>query len=120
MKRTVFVSCLLVCLLALGLIFASCDNGTTSGGTKFEGSWVNTTGDLTTTIAFTNNSVLYKNNKGISRPGTFTFTNTEITFIPKEANTWTGWTQGYTLDGKVLTLQNDGNSSHASGQFTKQ
>jgi len=87
---------------------------------KFEGRWSNTTNGVITTITFIDSFVFYKNSGSIRRPGTFTFTDTKITFIPKEANTWTGWTQDYILQDGILTLIDDGKSSnHASGEFKK-
>jgi hypothetical protein len=42
------------------------------------------------------------------RLGTFTFTGTEITFIPKKENNWQGYTQKYTLQDGVLKLESEG------------
>jgi len=41
------------------------------------------------------------------RAGVFTFTDTEITFIPDRTNTWTGWTQKYTFDDNSIVLIGD-------------
>jgi len=51
--------------------------------------------------------------------GSFTFTDTTITFIPASGQSWRTFTQGYTLSGNVLDLA-DGNNVFAVGEFTKQ
>jgi hypothetical protein len=93
--------------------------------TKFEGRWVNeyalTLGYTEFSFTFTGNKMLFRavNNNGQSnRSGTFTFTDTEITFIPEQANTWQGYIQKYRLIDNVLTLENDGRNF--SGRFIKQ
>ena len=114
----------------IGFSFVACggeDNGGSNneGITKFEGKWVNLDalnhfGFSEFSWTFTGNTCVFRsvNSQGtINRPGTFTFTDTTITFIAP-AGTWQGYTQGYTLSGNVLNLANDGVNNY--GAFTKQ
>jgi len=133
MKKTFILSTLLAVALAVGLLFVSCGTTSTGSGessgddpTKFEGKWVNLSaikmGFTDFSFTFTGNKMLFRsvdsNGNRISRPGTFTFTDTEITFIPQQANTWQGYTQAYKLSGNELELARDGR--HDFGVFTKQ
>jgi hypothetical protein len=119
MKKLQFFG-LLAVALALELVLAGCaSTGGTSSTTQFEGTWRQQNGDQYNTYTFTSNKMLYKGGT-ISRPGTFTFTDTAITFIPAQANTWEGWTQGYTLTADTLTLADDGSTRHPNGRFDKQ
>jgi len=93
--------------------------------TKFEGRWVNeeriSMGWSQYSVSFTGNRVairMINSNGSTTRPGFFTFTDTEITFIPEQANTWPGYTQSYTLNGNKLTLA--GGDYGGNGTFTKQ
>jgi hypothetical protein len=113
-------------ILAVALVFgfvAGCDNGNNSGGgnavTEFEGKWQQQSGTVTHVYTFTSNTMTYTGGT-IKRNGTFTFTDTAISFIPATANTWTGWTQGYTLEDGTLTLTDDKEASHPNGAFQKQ
>jgi hypothetical protein len=92
----------------------------------FQGKWVNLYAINSVrysdfSFTFTGNQMLFRSidsNGGlISRPGTFTFTNTHITFIAPP-NTWQGYTQAYTLSGNQLTLESDG--KNPNGVFTRQ
>jgi hypothetical protein len=110
-------------ILAVALVFgfvAGCDNGNNSGGgnavTKFEGKWQQQSGDVTHVYTFIGNTMTYTGGT-IKRNGTFTFTDTAISFIPAKVNTWTGWTQGYTLEGGTLTLTDDKEAVIQTGRF---
>ena len=89
---------------------------TTIQPTKFEGEWYsrnpNNPINIFNRFTFTGNNFLYQAIENgqirISRPGTFTFTATQITLIPAQANTWQGYTQGYSLSGNQLNLTTDG------------
>ena len=82
--------------------------------TKFEGVWRQVGG--TGLYTFKGNKVSYKLGL-LSRHYTFTFTDTEITFIPAFSDMMMGWTQGYLLSGDEITLHSDG--SHIHGLFKK-
>ena len=134
MKNKLFWAGIFSMALAAGVLFVSC--GTTSTGSgessgddpmKFEGKWVNLSainnyGFTEFSFTFTGNKMLFqsvdRNGKLISKPGTFTFTGTRITFKPEQANTWQGYTQSYKLSGDKLELANDG--QHDFGVFRKQ
>ena len=130
MKNTMKVLGIIAIVALIGFSMAACgSDGNNSGGsgtTKFEGKWVNLSainnfGYSDFSFTFTGNNMLFKSvdNQGRtdSWPGTFTFTNTEITFIPEQVNTWPGWKTGYTLNGYILELAEGG---PAFGTFTKQ
>jgi hypothetical protein len=119
-------------LLVLSLVFIGClTTGAANSGTatKFEGKWVNPDaindfGYSDFSFTFTGNKMLFKssgngNDAPMSRSGTFTFTNTEITFIPERENTWKGYKQKYTLQDDVLMLERAGNGN-PFGPFEKQ
>jgi len=113
MKAKFVFLAMLVLMLALG--FVSCDNGSTgsvdNGPMKFEGSWAG----LNSTYKFEGDTVLYTDFQGRSRPGTFTFTNNQITFIPPPG-TWTGYTHNYKfIDNRSLELT--GSDDFTSGIF---
>jgi len=134
-QQQILKTIILAVLLVLGMAFVGCDNGGTPTTTKFEGRWVSLVGMATgysdSSWTFTGNECLYRlvNNQGnvTLRPGTFTFTDTSITFIPSN-NTWQRYTQAYTLDGDTLNLNevldgvlnNDGGTIPLSGPFKKQ
>jgi hypothetical protein len=127
MKNKWVLAGLIGLILAFGLISIGCrslpngdgnDEGNKIILEDFQGTWKNLVSSSESTFKFTGNEMLFTQNNGTSRPGTFTFTDTEITFIPKQEGTWTGYTQRYTLSGNILTLEND--SVHAYGIFTKQ
>jgi hypothetical protein len=58
----------------------------------------------------------FTNDNGSSGEGTFSFTDSTITFIPTAGD---GWTQDYTLDGSKLTLVQE-SGGHPYGPFEKQ
>ena len=120
-------------VLILALILAGCSGGgstsnDSSGSANtyddFIGTWVNraaiNNGYREFFWTFTGNECLFRSVDGngnlISRLGTFTFTNNQITFIPPPG-TWTGYTQRYTLQGNTLTLEEAG--QNPSGTFTR-
>ena len=82
--------------------------------TKFEGVWRQVDG--TGLYTFKGNRVSYKLGL-LSRNATFTYSDTEITFIPAFSDMMTGWTQGYLISGDELTLHPDG--AHIHGTFIK-
>jgi hypothetical protein len=110
MKKGVLV---LMVLFVIG--FMGCDNGTGSQITKFEGTWKHITTQVDFRYIFTNNNFTAIENGNTRRVGTFTFTDTTITFTTSQQGTWT---QSYTLSGDEWTLANDG--SHDQGKFIKQ
>ena len=116
-----------VCFVLLALLLISCSNGTTDSGVSggdvlgpatsnddFQGLWVGPDSNY----RFTGNSFQYQDNIGRSRPGSFTFTSTQITFIPQQANTWTGYTLNYQVSGTTLALS--GSTDQTSGTFERQ
>ena len=112
---------MLAAVLVLGLAFVGCKNEP-DNTTKFEGRWVNL--DATAYYGFTDFSYTFTGNdftfrsagsENSTMSGTFTFTDTTISF---NAGTDGSWTQGYALNGNVLQLANDGR--HNFGSFTKQ
>jgi hypothetical protein len=108
--------------------FMACDTGTGGGGetnpTKqedFEGTWKNQFTPSAVLIFTSNNwSYQYNASSGISS-GTFTFTDTAITFTQTTGNI-RSWVQGYTLTGNKLELAQmpSGAGGSFSGPFTKQ
>jgi hypothetical protein len=128
MKKKPFLSAMLICLLAFCLSLLGCptDSDDDSVITKFEGKWVNPVAIIDNgysdfSFTFTGNKMLFKssdNNGSTTKPGTFTFTDSEITFIPERESTWAGYTQTYTLQDNVLQLENNGTGSY--GPFQKQ
>jgi len=113
----------------IGFIFIACDGGDNGGNsnngvTKFEGRWLNLYaidyGYSDFSWTFTGNNCVFKAVDGggtTNRPGTFTFTDTTITFIAPP-DTWQGYTQGYTIIDNVLNLEEAG--ENPLGPFTKQ
>jgi hypothetical protein len=109
---------LMVVALAAGLM--GCEHDPVSNATKFEGTWRNQgsndagTDSWDLVYTFTDNAFTYDNNRGDTVSGTFTFTDTTITFSPEGDESWT---QNYTLAGNNLYLEwEDG--GHANGTFT--
>ena len=103
--------------LVFALALAGCSNpsGDTGSGndanlTPFQGKWRSVNPHSGTTnykeITFTSNRFECKYDDSSlvgSTTGTFTVTNTEITFIPDQKNSWwSGYTTRYTLDGNTL------------------
>jgi hypothetical protein len=126
-NNTFFVSGMLALLLTFVFALTGCltsgggggDGTQTTTPTKFEGRWKNPYGGKEEpTFQFTGNTMRFTTTGGISQRGTFTFTDTEITFIPQRANSWKGYTQAYILSGNTLTLEEDG--EHYYGPFEKQ
>jgi hypothetical protein len=106
----------IVITLVLGLIVTGCSHdGTEDQITKFEGTWVNEGNAWRLVYTFTGNTVKYSDHMNAEWSGTFTFTDTEITFRVS-SNTWT---QGYTLEGTTLEITNTG-GSNPHGTFIKQ
>jgi predicted small secreted protein len=126
MKRTFKVLGIIALLAIIGFSMAAC--GTTGGGepTKFEGRWVN---EYAISIGYTDSSFTFTGNNFIrrsvnqqgsaTRSGTFTFTDTAITFTPKAGENWTKFTQGYTLAGNTLRLAQV-SEGLGYGEFIKQ
>ena len=95
--------------------------------TKFEGRWlnliaINDFGYTDFSFTFTDNNFVFKSvgPDNFTRNGSFTFTDTAITFIPPSSgqSSWQTFTQGYTLSDNVLNLAQGG--QFGSGPFTKQ
>ena len=124
MKNNLIVKGISVIVLMFGMIVAGCKTSSKDAvvkfePTKFEGTWVYAYQTNTHTYIFNGNTMQYKNSSGAKKSGTFTFTETDITFIPAEGAGWRGWTQGYTLDGVTLILKSN-DASQPFGSFTKQ
>ena len=121
MKNALRLFGLIAIVALIGFSFAACggDGGTK---TKFEGSWYDRDPNNPTVnylfFKFTGNEFLYQNYEGgqiyQSKPGTFTFTDSQITFIPPAPDTYTGWTTSYTLSGNQLYLENRGDGRNAT------
>ena len=113
MKNAVKLLGIIAIVTIIGFSMIACDGS--GGGSSFEGTWYDRDPNNPTTnyafFRFTGDEFLYQNySQGqmvISRPGTFTYTNSQITFIPPPG-TWTGWTTSYTRSGNTLFLQDDG------------
>jgi len=97
--------------------------------TKFDGRWLNLYalsdyGYTDFSWTFTGDQCLFKTagTQTFTWLGTFTFTDTTITFTPAQGQTWEEYTQEYTLKGNVLNLaEKDVNGvSRNHGPFTKQ
>jgi hypothetical protein len=114
-NKLTFLSLLLT--IVGGLIMMSLSGCSTSADdtTKFEGKWSNSYSNNATYI-FTGYDVAFFPD-GISQEwtGTFTFTDTTITFRPSNS---AAWTQGYTLSASTLTLAQVESVNY--GPFTKQ
>jgi len=112
----------------IGSTMTACGDGGGAGTGKFEGFWFDRDPNNPTTnfafFLFTGNEFIYQtyyqSQRGLSRPGTFTYTSSDITFIAPPG-TWTTWTTPYTLNGNKLFLQNrgDGNSVTETKENTK-
>ena len=119
-------------IIAVALIIfsmAACDGGGTSlDPNQFEGVWVSANPARPALdrneITFTGSSVnIRKVENGqliFNKPGTFTFTATEITFIPLEENTWQGYTQGYSFENGGLMLYEAPDDGYFFGFFEKE
>jgi len=121
---------IIVVAAVIGLSMTACGGGSTAlTYADFQGKWVHSgvandpdyddysfefTGDQLQFLDIGANGKLYR-----ALHGTFTFTNTEITFIAPPG-TWTGWTQRYTLSKNQLKLE-DGTSPYGiAGTFIRQ
>ena len=119
MKKFLFGG-MLVVILTFGFLFVSCDNGTTEEPapvtTKFEGTWEMREGFG---FIFSGSNVTQygiENGQNWTNPGTFTFTDTTITFNTE----WNTWTMGYTLTATYLELTRlAGDTDNWAGRFTK-
>jgi hypothetical protein len=116
MKNKLIGKGILVIMLVFGLISVGCPTDDSGGTkmTKFEGTWRNPNGDHPA-YTFAGDTYVASNYDGYSAEGTFTFTDTTITFIPAEGESWT---QNYTLNGNdlILAYLDDG---YSYGQFIK-
>lgn len=93
------------------------EEGNTTVPTRFEGRWHNeesTSPDYSYTFK-ANTFTFNDSGNNISYSGSFSSSDTLLTF---RTETNGEWTQGYTLDGNVLTLSSGG--GHPYGEFTKQ
>jgi hypothetical protein len=92
-------------------------SGDSNERTKFEGKWTNTgaisnAGFTEFSVTFTGSDVVFKSahpskeGATYTATGTFTFTNTHITFDREVPWTVRTYTQGYTLSGASLMLEN--------------
>jgi len=113
---------ILVLTLVFGMSVIGCEESS-DNTTKFEGRWlnlsaVNDNGFTDFSYTFTDNkfSFISVGTGNTSYSGTFTFTDTQIRFIVP-AESW-DWSQEYTLNGNVLTLEQY--STVPYGAFTKQ
>jgi len=114
---------------AIGLSMAACGGGDDDSGggsnTKFEGRWLNQAainfyGYNDFSFTFTGNSFTFKSAGAENNTfkGTFTFTDAAIAFTPDAGETWSAFTQGYTLTGNTLSLAQGGKFGY--GDFIKQ
>jgi hypothetical protein len=136
MKNAIKTLGITALVAVIGFLMAACATSSTSTtsntvGTaqisKFEGKWTNEAalkyyGFKEFSFTFVGNEMIFysvdSNSMEISQPGTFTYTDTQITFKPKQGSNWQGYTQGYTLSGNSLVLADDGWHNH--GEFIKQ
>jgi len=136
MKNRIKLFGVIALVAVIGFSMAACgggdsggnDNGgdNSGGKTKFEGRWLNL---VAIDVGFTDFSFTFTGNNFVFRSagrenntynGSFTFTDTTITFIPVSGQTWQTFTQDYTLSGNVLNLAQSGQFAFAIGPFTKQ
>jgi hypothetical protein len=106
-------------MLITGLALSACKTTTdeTPQTTKFEGTWKHTTTQVDFKYVFTNNSFKATNNGKTTRAGTFTFTDTTISF---DCGQYGKWTQNYTLSENDTKWQLENDGSHDRGTFIKQ
>jgi hypothetical protein len=111
-SKMVFI---LIVLLVFGFVLVGCDNGTTDTTTKFEGTWELTVDEGTISYIFSGSN--YTGTRSWDSEdyfsGTFTFTETTITFYFGDDS----WTQNYTLSDNTLILEPTGD--RFNGTFTK-
>ena len=130
MKNKVKIFGIIAIVAIIGFSMAACDSGGDSGGgsdpaLKFEGMWKMEGFPVSWT--FTGNNFLYQESVSInySMQGTFTFTDSTITFTTTSHTLgsqmdprWMNYTQNYTLSGNELTLEWD--NIHNAGTYIKQ
>lgn len=85
-------------LAIIGLSMTACGGDDT---TKFEGTWRNPGGN-NPTFTFIGNTYTHSNNAGAINSGTFTYTQTRISFTTTTGDTWS---QMYELTGNTLRLE---------------
>jgi hypothetical protein len=117
MKSRLIGNGILAIMLVFGFFVVGCptdsDNQEENNMTKFEGTWRNPSGDHPAYI-FVGDAYSSANSyRGLSE-GTFTFTDSTITFLPDDGDSWT---QDYTLEGNNLTIAKD--DVHSFGVFVK-
>jgi len=125
--RIVSVLGIIALTAIIGFSMTACNDDDDGGDTtKFEGRWLNEY--AVSDFGFTDFSYTFTGGKysfnaagnsnaasNFTNNGTFTFTDTKISFKSSERT----WEQEYTLSGNVLTLtQTSGSNGH--GPFTKQ
>ena len=123
MKNMVRFIGFIAVLAIIGLSMTACDS---DNATKFEGRWLNlaaTTehGFSDFSFTFTGNNFVNRSvnpDRNITRRGTFTYSDTTITFIPAQGESWSRFTQAYTLSSTVLFLAQGG--TFGFGPFTRQ
>ena len=121
MKKLSVSLAMLALALAVGLAFVSCDNGGDDpNATKFEGSWYNREpssptrdyvvmrfkGDTITVQWFVDGEE--RSQIVGAEAGTFTYTDTIITWIAPPGATWETFSSDYVLSGNSLILTNGG------------
>ena len=97
MKNTINLFLIIASFAVIGLVFVGCDNNPSDNdnSTKFEGTWVRQSDSAT--IVFKNNTVNVANGTYV---GTFTYTDTEITFTRQGNEIYFD----YTLNSSTLVL----------------
>jgi hypothetical protein len=127
MKNTFRIIGIIALLAVIGFSMAACDNDSTKS--PLEGTW-KTQGTgldgsvMVFTFKFTGSDFSFTYEKPIgnvvsSDSGTFSYTDTAITFKRTKPSTET-YTQNYTITGKTLRLQSDENNYGWAGTLTKQ
>jgi len=127
MKRKIVLSAVLVCLLAIGLVLAGCDNGsTTSGGN--DGSLDGTWNKSPMTLVISGSSYTSKYSGQNYGKGTISYNGSAITLISTHKwseSTWVSFSEtvtcNYSLSGNTYTLSGlQGNYSNMNGVWTKE
>jgi hypothetical protein len=114
MKNTIKIIGIIALLAVIGFSMVACDNGMTKSpleGTWASGGW---------SYKFTGSDFSFTN-PNVSYAGTFSYTDTTITFNRTDPKEWgpETWTQNYTITGKTLLLEMDA-GRHFNGTFVKQ
>ena len=117
MKKHGFVFVMLAVVLVFGLMVVSCDNGTTGNRTKFEGRWLDigmiSQGHTDYSFTFSGNGFVFRmvhlhdSSRNGVYTGTFTFTDTVITWIPTQGESWIGFSQTYTMNRDIQIFLGD-------------